>query len=74
MPIYEYRCLECGGKFQEIRAIDDHATNCTLCGGKLERLFTGSVMFRFRGKNWKPYTVNGAAGQEILKKETCVSG
>lgn len=71
MPIYEYRCLNCERKFQEIRAIDDHATTCVVCGGELERLFTDPAIFRFRGRNWKPYTVEGAEGPEKMKGEIC---
>ena len=44
MPIYEYRCLECG-KMSEIflRSPDSEVAKCPVCGGKnLERLLSVS--------------------------------
>ncbi len=48
MPIYEYRCLDCG-KISEIffRSLNSEAARCPLCGSNsLERLLSGSYSIR----------------------------
>ena len=48
MPIYDFKCLECG-KVSEIflRSADGQATCCPDCGSEnLERLVSGSYMIR----------------------------
>jgi len=43
MPIYEYRCLECGEKFDElVRSMESKIEiKCPECGGrKVEKLFS----------------------------------
>ena len=48
MPIYDYRCQECG-KVSEIflRSLDSQATRCPDCGsGKLEKLVSASYVVR----------------------------
>jgi putative FmdB family regulatory protein len=38
MPIYEYRCIECGDEFEEILKIGDPNPVCKNCNGKTEKL------------------------------------
>ena len=48
MPIYEYRCLECG-KISEVflRSPDNQSIECPICGSKnLERLLSASYSIR----------------------------
>ena len=48
MPIYDYRCRECG-KVSEIflRSLDSEAAKCPGCGSEnLERLISASYMIR----------------------------
>jgi putative FmdB family regulatory protein len=47
MPIYEFKCNECGEVFDEMRKIGDfNRTKCPKCGskktGKIFSLFAGS--------------------------------
>ena len=72
MPLYEYRCVACLYQFEELRPMGDEAKCCPQCGGRIERVYGGLFTFRFRGRNWKPYTVDGAAGAESVKEEICV--
>ncbi len=43
MPIYEYRCLDCGKKFEvlHLRVADAHPPQCKYChGGNVRRLIS----------------------------------
>lgn len=39
MPLYEYRCVDCGAQDQRIASIDDHTALCVQCGGLMLRLY-----------------------------------
>lgn len=52
MPIYEYRCTDCGEVFEYMqRMTEDPKTECEKCGGTLERLISASA-FQFKGGGW----------------------
>ena len=38
MPIYEYQCVDCGGRDQQVAGLDDHMALCPNCGGLMLRL------------------------------------
>jgi len=38
MPIYEYLCVDCGGRDQRVAGLDDHTALCAQCGGLMLRL------------------------------------
>jgi putative FmdB family regulatory protein len=38
MPIYDYQCVDCGGRDQLVAGLDDHTALCTHCGGLMLRL------------------------------------
>jgi putative FmdB family regulatory protein len=38
LPIYEYQCVDCGGRDQRVAGLDDHTALCTQCGGLMLRL------------------------------------
>ncbi len=38
MPIYEYQCVDCGGRDQRVAGLDDHTALCAHCGGLMLRL------------------------------------
>jgi putative FmdB family regulatory protein len=41
MPIYEYRCLDCGATFEKIVPLNADSTDCRECHStRLERLFS----------------------------------
>ena len=53
MPIYEYKCVDCGETFEVIQKISENKlTNCK-CGndGKVQRLVSSSG-FRLKGSGW----------------------
>ncbi|MGQ9618595.1 MAG: FmdB family zinc ribbon protein [Candidatus Aminicenantia bacterium] len=52
MPLYEYRCSECGEKFEIIQKISDASLKkCPSCGGALKKLFS-PPMLQFKGSGW----------------------
>jgi putative FmdB family regulatory protein len=52
LPIYEYRCLNCGELVEKIQKFSDPPlTTCQKCGGELERLLS-SPAIQFKGSGW----------------------
>ena len=51
MPIYEYRCTDCGHQFEvNQRMSDDALTECPVCQGVLQRvLFAPAIHFKGTG-------------------------
>ena len=52
MPIYEYKCLECGSHIEKRQKISDEPLKvCDECGGALEKQWSLSG-FQFKGAGW----------------------
>lgn len=52
MPIYEYKCVDCGAQTEKRQSVsDDPLTVCENCGGKLEKQWSLSG-FQFKGAGW----------------------
>ncbi|MCD6152690.1 MAG: zinc ribbon domain-containing protein [Syntrophobacterales bacterium] len=52
MPIYEFKCTECGKEFEEFRSItDDTVPACRFCKGKVKKLISHSS-FQLKGSGW----------------------
>jgi len=51
MPIYEYECLACKHRFDEIQGFSDPpVSNCPQCGAKVRKLlFAPAVIFKGSG-------------------------
>lgn len=51
MPIYEYRCHDCGHQFERAqRMSDEPLTDCEVCGGHVQRvLFAPAIHFKGTG-------------------------
>ena len=63
MPIYEYKCLECGINLEKMQKVSDETlTVCEQCGGKLEKQWSLSG-FQFKGAGW--YVTDYAGKKEI---------
>ena len=54
MPIYMYRCEDCGYEFEKIRKISDISPiECTSCTSEnIEKIIPKAVSFRLNGKGW----------------------
>jgi putative FmdB family regulatory protein len=79
LPLYEYRCTQCGHRFEKIQSFSaEPEVVCPKCGGVLERPLTAPAL-QFKGAGWyindyapkaasssadKPATEGAAAGGE----------
>jgi putative FmdB family regulatory protein len=52
MPIYEYKCQQCGTQFEKRQSVSEPPlTTCEKCHGKLEKQWSLSG-FQFKGAGW----------------------
>ncbi len=52
MPIYEYKCTDCGSHFEKIQKTTDEPLQvCEKCSGRLEKQWSLSG-FQFKGEGW----------------------
>jgi putative FmdB family regulatory protein len=52
LPLYPYRCTQCGHRFEKIQHFSDEPeTVCPKCGGALERPLTAPGL-QFKGAGW----------------------
>ena len=52
MPIYEYKCLQCGVQIEKRQSVSDAPlTTCEKCHGVLEKQWSLSG-FQFKGEGW----------------------
>lgn len=70
MPLYPYRCTQCGHRFEKIQHFDSEPeTKCPKCGGALERLLTAPGL-QFKGAGWY---VNDYAAKSSTSSEPASS-
>ena len=68
MPIYEYRCKDCGKEFEALRKFSDKPLKeCIYCKGKVEKLISLSS-FHLKGSGWHK-TDYAAKGKSETKPE-----
>ena len=66
MPLYEYKCLSCGKKFEVIQKFSDEPlTKHEECGGEVEKLISAPA-FHFNGTGW--YVTDYAKGNSGAPK------
>ncbi|HTH50946.1 MAG TPA: FmdB family zinc ribbon protein [Pyrinomonadaceae bacterium] len=65
MPIYEYKCQQCGAHFEKRQSVSDEPlTTCEKCHGELEKQWSLSG-FQFKGAGWYVTDYAGkSAGKE----------
>ena len=52
MPLYEYRCNECGHQFEKIQSFSaPEEKECPQCQGSVERLISAPAV-QFKGSGW----------------------
>ncbi len=53
MPTYDYKCLECGHKFEMFQSMTAEPVNkCPECGGKVKRLIGAGAGAIFKGSGF----------------------
>jgi putative FmdB family regulatory protein len=67
MPIYEYKCQQCGAHFEKRQNVSDEPlTTCEKCHGKLEKQWSLSG-FQFKGEGWYVTDYAGKKGSTAEK-------
>jgi putative FmdB family regulatory protein len=84
MPTYEYRCAECGNRFEVFQRIDDEPLQtCEKCGGALRKVFhpagivfKGSGFYATDSRRAAKTSTNSesSSGDSKEKKDTSSSG
>jgi putative FmdB family regulatory protein len=53
MPTYEYKCLDCGDRFDVFQSMkDERLSTCRKCKGKLQRLIGTGAGIIFKGSGF----------------------
>lgn len=71
MPLYEYRCKQCGHQFEKIQSFSaPEEKECPVCHGEVERLLSAPAI-QFKGSGWY---VNDYAGKKSGPMKTSGDG
>lgn len=71
MPIYEYRCNQCGHIFEVMQKVNDSPiTTCTECSGPTSKIISPAGLV-FKGSGWyiTDYSSKDKARDESSKKK-----
>jgi putative FmdB family regulatory protein len=50
LPIYEYKCKQCGHRFDLLQAMDaERVACCEKCGSSAQRVFSPRIAIRYEG-------------------------
>ena len=70
MPIYEYRCSECGHQAEVLQKISEPAlTVCTACGKPSFTKLLSAAGFQLKGSGWYATDFKGPARKPEAKSE-----
>jgi putative FmdB family regulatory protein len=72
MPLYEYECDACGGRFEVIQKFSETTTECRRCGKGPVRRLMAAPAFQFKGTGWyiTDYAQKGKSGAETATGKT----
>jgi len=64
MPLYEYECDACGGRFEVIQKFSETTEQCRRCGKGPVRRLMSSPAIQFKGTGWyiTDYAQKGKSG------------
>jgi len=52
MPLYEYKCSECGFIFEVLQKVNEQPQNkCPKCGGSVKKVISAPTL-QFKGSGW----------------------
>lgn len=71
MPIYEYKCAQCGHRLEAIQKMsDDPLTECPACGrAELKRLLSAAG-FQLKGSGWYATDFKNSGRKKEQKTDT----
>ena len=70
MPLYEYRCEDCGETIEIIQRFSDPPVDlCKACGGPLERLLSAPTI-QFKGSGWYVTDYPKSGGKDSSKEKS----
>ena len=73
MPIYEYRCTECGHLIEIIQKLSDRPLRkCSECSGRLEKLVS-RASFQLKGGGWYAEGYSSGGGKKSETKTSSSS-
>lgn len=76
MPLYEYRCKQCGHQFEKIQSFSAPEEKvCPACGGEVEKLISAPAI-QFKGTGWyvNDYAAKGHAKPASSSKDGSSDG
>jgi putative FmdB family regulatory protein len=71
MPIYEYKCLSCGHKFEVLQKVSDEPIKvCPECGGEVKKLIGTGAGLIFKGSGFyiTDYKKNSTSSKTTAKQ------
>ena len=72
MPLYEYKCVKCGHRFEKIENVGaPELKKCPQCGGRAERQLAAPAI-QFKGSGW--YVTDYAAKSPATSSESAGDG
>jgi len=71
MPIYEYRCAECGHEMEKLQKISDAPlTDCPACGKPALQKLVSAAGFRLKGGGWYETDFKSGKKKNIAKADS----
>ncbi len=71
MPIYEYRCAECGHELEKLQKISDAPlTDCPACGKPALQKLVSAAGFRLKGGGWYETDFKSGNKKNIAKADS----
>ena len=71
MPIYEYRCAECGHELEKLQKISAAPlTDCPDCGKPALQKLVSAAGFRLKGGGWYETDFKSGNKKNIAKSDT----
>lgn len=70
MPTYEYKCLDCGTRFEEFQQITDPPiSSCPKCSGKVKKLISAGSGLLFKGSGFYTTDYRSESYKKAADKE-----
>lgn len=71
MPIYEYRCAECGHELEKLQKISDAPlVECPVCGKQALQKLVSAAGFRLKGGGWYETDFKRGKKKNVVKTDS----